>query len=155
MPNDWNKPVKAAADIKAAPKHYQELVAALHRLNLQPILEYEFDKQPGGKGRKWRLDIYIPKLRLGIEVDGVGSRHHKFGSRHLSPGGHATDNEKAAAALGRHGISTLRCSSTRKSQRAILEAVEARLEYQLARTIQAVECVAASEVAPQPRRSSP
>ena len=39
-----------------------------------PILEYPFDKQIEGGGRRWAFDLAWPSLKLAVEVDGAVHR---------------------------------------------------------------------------------
>jgi hypothetical protein len=83
------------ADIRA--RHEREklslsLLKQLEYLNLAPLFVREHRFHPE---RKWRLDLYAPGYKLGIELHGGIWK----GGRHTSGAGFTADREKINAAL--------------------------------------------------------
>lgn len=77
----------------------QQVLLGIHLRELGLAIEYEYRFLPD---RKFRFDVYVPELRLGIEVDGGMWR-----GGHRRSDAIEVDNEKVNLAL-KHGFACLR-----------------------------------------------
>lgn len=58
------------------------------------LAEHRFDADRG-----WRFDFAVPRIKLAIEIEGLGSRSHGRIGRHQMPKGFQEDLEKYNAAV--------------------------------------------------------
>lgn len=84
------------ARVKARPKKKVDypgtLIFQMKALGITTLISREYEFHPV---RQWRLDIYLPAMRLGIECHGgIFS-----GGRHVQAEGYTRDREKMNAAI--------------------------------------------------------
>lgn len=77
----------------------QQVLLGVHLAELGLVHEFEYRFLPD---RKFRFDVYVPELRLGIEVDGG-----MWSGGHRRSDAIEADNEKVNLAL-KHGFACLR-----------------------------------------------
>ena len=104
MPNDWNWENPDPADVKASSRKVAEKMA---EAGIRYITEFEFDKRlPGGAGKRYRSDLYLPDYRIAIEAEGgLGSG---VKGAHSSYYGVRRDIAKYSLAQALHGICVYR-----------------------------------------------
>ena len=111
-PSPWNIELTSPADLDRIAGSQKGLAKALYMRGHRVWVEYEIDKKlgppQGRRPRRWRSDIFLPDLKIAIEVDGLEGHVRGEAGRHMRRAGRTADNYRDLCVFADYGVVTLR-----------------------------------------------